>query len=501
MAQRMRSNREAASAFLLTALVVLGGLTAVLFVAPTLVTVGFFLLVVPGLILLVTPSVFLYLLLFSFAWFGLQRKSALVAAGTGLAVVIAVGWLLPEVLNEAARRELADAFRREVAAPQAPRSWRTVTLQTVGQTGRAECNDLCRLLLFNGEVERVLVLNAPDAEAAGRRTSPPPAAALFRIERAGSCAAEKNKYRSHFVNQWLVREKVGDIDRAVQMWAAAGECLVMEPAGDTATDLTVRMLRQREPSGGLRLLPAQVSANGIELLEGSRVVLRRVNLKASLYGRPLHLEPIQNGLEMRGWKWGRKEFVSGKDVDVEQMLRGEAGFQLDPLLGVSPKQLLAELNSALERRELPADDAAFLLVEDVLKERQEKVTPEDAALLARIIRDSRFTAFGLPGGIDSESPQRHRAGTGRVARSSAGAIAGERVPPLPAVRGTDRGAASWSAAAAGPARGGDACGRGGTCGFAPPNGSVGGKGARGRSGAGGLHEGTVDAEAVAARRV
>jgi hypothetical protein len=393
----MRSNREAVSAFLLTALLVLGGLTAVLFVAPTLVTVGFFLLIVPGLILLVTPSVFLYLLLFSIGWFGLRGKPPLVAAGTGLALVIAVGLLLPEVLNEAAREELAGAFRREVAEPHAPRSWRTVALQTVGPTARVECNDVCRLLLFNGEVERVLVLNAPDAPAAGRRTSPPPAPALFRIERSGSCVADKNKYRSRFGDQWLERRKMDELDRAVRLRAATGECLMMEPAGGAAADLTVRLLRQREPSGGLRLLPAAVNANGIELNVGGRVVLRRVNLKASLYNRPLHLEPIQNGLEMRGWKWGRREFVSGKDVDVEQALREGAGFQLDPLSGVSPKQLRAELNSALDRREVPADDAVFLLVEDFLKEQWEQVSPEDAALLARVIRDSRFTAFGLLG--------------------------------------------------------------------------------------------------------
>jgi hypothetical protein len=393
----MGVNRKVASGFLLTALLVLGGLTAVLFVAPNLVIIGYFFLIVPGIILTFTPSVFLYLLLFGIGWFGLRGKPPLVAAGTGLALVIAVGWLLPEVLNEAAREELAGAFRREVVEPHAPRSWRTVALQTVGPTAQGECNDVCRLLLFNGEVERVLVLNAPDAPAAGRRTSPPPTPALFRIERSGSCAADKNKYRSRFGDQWLERRKMDEIDRAVRLRAATGECLMMEPAGGTVADLTVRLLRQREPAGGLRLLPATVNANGIELNVGGRVVLRRVNLKASLYNRPLHLEPIQNGLEMSGWKWGRREFVSGKEVDVEQALREGAGFQLDPLSGVSPKQLRAELNAALDRRELPADDAVFLLVEDFLKELRENISPEEAALVARVIRDSRFTAFGLLG--------------------------------------------------------------------------------------------------------
>jgi hypothetical protein len=388
------------SVLLAVALLVSGGLTAVVFLQPSLVTVGFFFLILPGIILALAPTVFFYLLIFSIAWFALIRQPAPLGAGAGVVAVAAVALLLPEAMNQAAGRELENPGRRDIHEPGAlARAWRTVALQPMGFSTRAACNDVCRLLLYNGEAERVIVLPPSGPPPARRRPPAPHPPVLFRIERAGSCLAEKELHRLDYGDRWLARSRPDDINKAVRWRAATGECLVMEPASGAVPDLTVRLIRQGVPASAtrLRLSPAEVAATGIELIVGGRVVLRRLALRTAFFKRPLHLEPIENGLEMTGWRWGRRNYVSGQDIDVEEVLRDAAGFDLNPLSGASPQRLRAELNSALNHRELPAKDAAFLLVEDFLKELREEVSPDEAATLARIIRDPRFTTFGLLG--------------------------------------------------------------------------------------------------------
>ncbi|HEY8579317.1 MAG TPA: hypothetical protein VIL72_05480, partial [Beijerinckiaceae bacterium] len=227
------------SRFLIRALKVTGALALCVLLAPNLIILGAIALILPGLILAVTPTAFLYLALFSLGWFGLRRHTgAAPAALAGAALAAAVGAGVPAASNLTVEQRVAVARARdkEPPAPVAPAG--VVGLVGVGEAWRSGvCNDLCLLLLANGQARAVIVAPRPDAPAArGEPTTP----VAFRLAPARDC----EPLESGVKNATVWTKRTADILKALRARAAAGECLLSEPAGDLRPELVVRRLRE-----------------------------------------------------------------------------------------------------------------------------------------------------------------------------------------------------------------------------------------------------------------
>jgi hypothetical protein len=376
----------------------------VIYSFPNLIILGFFLFILPGFLMGLLPSAALYLTLFSIGWFALQRAHWGLGIVAGLAAMSAFGLWLPDTLN----RQTAEALdaipgNRELERPISP--VRNVALQASPAHWSRACNDLCQVLLFNGEVDRVVIL--PPTEPLPESRKPAPRLPfVYRIEKSSSCLQSKDS-RVSSSTRWLPALDAGKVERATLTRVAAGECLIGTELPDAQADLTVRWVDKREnraSTSRLRLVPKPVTIVGLELLDPSgRVLARKLQRTPAYYRAPLLLEPIGSGggtLGFLGWEWSKTTTYS-EPFPIADMLERWTSFDLDPPHGASDSALRVQIDQMLDDPSMPATHAAFALLGPYFGDlRSESLLPSDSDRLARLIRDPRVTQFNrLPASL------------------------------------------------------------------------------------------------------
>lgn len=152
-----------------TLVLITGAISAVVWLAPSLVTIGLFLLVLPGLILIIMPTVFVYLLaaLLIRAVLPLQGWQA---TATALAIAVALGLILRQPLRLIHKARYASAMQPEIV-PGAPIRLAGEVLvinkkpSHDGALGGPACDALCAALLASPGVTGVTIRNeAADAD-------------------------------------------------------------------------------------------------------------------------------------------------------------------------------------------------------------------------------------------------------------------------------------------------------------------------------------------------
>ncbi len=388
------------SHFLKTLLWGSGILGAIALLFPSLIIVGLFLLVIPGLILGLAPTVFCYTALFAAFWFLGPFARRPLAALLGGAAVLAIAIGVPTLINTASKATLKVANARDIAPPAPLRPVATIAIQPAERYWSAGlCGDLCQLLLYNGAAQRVISLPPlPDPDDKSQRVLSPTA---FRIARSATCANAKDLVRDDRGGNWISEQRKSQtsmraISAAVRMRIASGDCLLSETVTNTRADLLIRRVddvigikKQR-----LGLLPGPVTIRRLELVTAGKVVARGSENKAAYLNVPLHLSPISSGTySLKGWEWGRSSRYA-EGYDVLGQLGRFTRFRLTTPEGADGLALRRLIDAALDAPSLPADHAAFGLLDDYYDLVREKGPIEgEAVRLAKLIADERNTKF------------------------------------------------------------------------------------------------------------
>lgn len=145
-----------------------GIISAVVWMVPSLVTIGLFLLVIPGLILMIMPTLFVYLLaaLVIRAVLPLQGWPA---TATALVIAVVLGLILPQPLRLIHKAQYDSAMQPEIVPGEPVRLAGEVLVITrkpshYGALGDPGCEALCAALLTSPGVTGVTIRNeAADA--------------------------------------------------------------------------------------------------------------------------------------------------------------------------------------------------------------------------------------------------------------------------------------------------------------------------------------------------
>jgi hypothetical protein len=371
---------------LILALVATGVPALIVWAAPDLIVIGFLFLIVPGIVMSLLPTIFLYLCVFSAAWFVTRKQGEGQAALYGLAGLAVVAFGLPMFLNNESEALWAEARAREVRPKQPVKSASTVLIDLPRIYGREGCNELCQLLLFNGAAQRVVV-----------RMERGKAPKEFRLTRE-DCRldlAEMDKMMQVPPRNWSSAERAGLVAMAAKSRIAMGECLASEESKSDRADLTIRWIDENSDFVGSALkLEARAPWNrGVEVSMGGQVVGRETVSSLSLLTMPLYLEPIGSGMGFRGWRWGRKgERVEETKIDRIAILQRLTAFDLETPRGLGTTSAREVLDAALADEK--ASNAAFVLLGEYYKSlREEGFDSRDRERLTKLVLDSRVTDF------------------------------------------------------------------------------------------------------------
>ncbi len=371
---------------LLLALVATGLPALLVLAAPDLIVVGLIFLIVPGLVMMALPTVFLYLCVFSGVWFATRKQGEGRAALYALAGLAVVALGVPMALNSESEARWVELRGREMAPKREIRGGGIVTIETPKSYTSPGCNELCQLLLFNGEAERVVVraerAKWPESYRASREDCRMDLKTLDRM------------LQSNYSN-WSGVDSVKAVAQAVKSRIAGGECLVREELRETGKNLTIRWVDENPvlASGNLKLEARGPWSKGVEVEMNGEVVARETLNGVMLLSLPLHLEPISNGLGFRGWRWGRKgDTVEESKIDRIAILRRLTKLDLETPRGVELSSMRRLLDAALDDKS--GSNAAFVLLGDYYRIlREEGFEVRDRQRLVRLILDDRVTDF------------------------------------------------------------------------------------------------------------
>ncbi|QYJ07054.1 hypothetical protein [Qipengyuania flava] len=150
-----------------TAVLVSGALAALVWLLPSLVIIGFFLLFVPGFVLSLMPTVFVYLAATYLIRLVLPLPEGPLSTALAFAIALAIGWAVMQPSRAQAIREFQAAIEPDVTdgkpvALSGDVLW-SKPAAFGGETGTPTCDGLCAVLLNLGDVSSVTVAEGDES--------------------------------------------------------------------------------------------------------------------------------------------------------------------------------------------------------------------------------------------------------------------------------------------------------------------------------------------------
>lgn len=387
--------------FLRISLIVTGALAFAVWVAPWLILFGLFALVIPGLILACAPTAFFYGLVFAIGWYLTERRiGAGPASLVGLGLAAAVGIGLPMGLSATSEAVLQAAVVGDtkpaepvtltgtVAIRSGENGWPLSAYQK-GQPRRPLCDDLCLALLFTPGVTTVIF----EVDASNRQDARPTRYSLGPGDLCRGIAPPLTTGRYH-----TIRSVEADIELAWRIRLATDTCLRQDDATESA-DMRLAVNSDRSGAPPDLGFGSELWTRRLMLSRGSDLLAQDTYARSSRVAVPLYLEP-GNILANRntGLTWGRHASlrnVQWQDTSLLSYARARTNLR-DSTEGMRLGEALrTTLDRALDDPRLPAEDAAFQLVEPyVAIVGRDGAQAGDAARLARLIADRRVKGLG-----------------------------------------------------------------------------------------------------------
>lgn len=409
-------------AFLILYLVITGVAAAVAVFVPSLVVLGFFLLIVPGLILSLMPTAFLWGAIFSVIWWSARAivgawTAALLAFVATVAVVIAVPWYANNVRQlqiDMLRADDRDAagpiplrgvvrFERTawIVAQMDDPEWQARLAAATAEKRRIDwrerpvaCDAMCAAALFTPGIEAVIV--APMLRP-GDKPRAPDRASEFWIDRTPGCAGSLPVHEpaGHY-------DGFGDIRIVRDGWRiriSQGHC-IRRRAVTRQADFTVSIadwfFPDRIQSATWSLTSPQMSVLRLEVRDATGgTLLRRTRVDTKKLSPVLWIEG--NGdLQNFRFDWAGTRIPGGGEGAFKPV---ELLAKFTPLQFTSDPSFVAEaarrqLAEALGDPVRSANDPVFALTERVLGEiGRNGLRSGDAELIELIIADPRTRGF------------------------------------------------------------------------------------------------------------
>lgn len=382
----------------LIALLSVTALALVALAIPGLVTLGFFLLILPGLILAISPAISLYGWLFAAPYAALRSvglagwRAALVA----LLVPLAFGFGRPAPSNAETRANLAMASAGDIRPVRPLTIAGTVALVRDGRTGGWHkgdngCDDLCLRLLYNGNAKIVYL---------GQRNRP---GLAFTIERRPVCppfVLSQDVLKWH---RWPSRAsgKKGmgwppppGLKEVVEARIAGGECLV-RLSGTIRIDWAIERvaLARNHKIEPWSMAAGEAHGERITVYRRDGAKMRPAARFTNAYASALSVPLMPELGNKSGWGWGHSITGDSRwDWDSVAALRSLVAFNPDIPEGTSSERMRELLAAALADPRRARDDAGLLLANSVMVDiARNGPKAGDAALLASAIADDRFT--------------------------------------------------------------------------------------------------------------
>jgi len=388
---------------------------------PSLVVLGYFLLILPGLILSLMPTAFLYGIIFTAGYvaarlvFGEGILPVVAGLGTLAFVVVTVpkptraadlavyqASILPD-LKPAKPIELKGDVRFNF---HDPKTNGRRDFQVKDRNGYA-CDSYCLAALFTPGVTSVTV----DKAGFDDNGKPSAQARTYRLARRPDCRSnvevDFNSIAAPLEGE-PGRGMAGFEDGKVlaSQWALklAGEfCLVMEPPLP-AHDLTVT---ERLKDGYFRSSwafgPGALSSRTVEIYRGKDLIYRDHQSSMNTLSKVLFIEGT-GGIDNFRFGWSRTTLHSKKgrgSVELRRSLGQATNLAGKPVPGASRKEASAEMlpgyreqiAKALDDPSLTEKSPPFQVMERYFAALGDSATPEDVALVARLFGDPRITRY------------------------------------------------------------------------------------------------------------
>jgi hypothetical protein len=382
-----------------------GGALVVLLLTAGVVPLGG----LPGFLVIASPTILLYsaaLVPLWLAWTSRHRRIWLLTVAACVPVVLATGpgWLSRKEARQFGMRMAADDMSRPVAAKP-----RTIELIGDGMSGMfvygqmvgdqagygASCNEACRRLLFNGEVDWVRMTRIPDIYANGRGGMT--RSVTYHIEHRDSCP------------QFYPAGTT--IEKAVRDRLIAGDCVITEVGGDAAPEATVRFTArystQHYPSkppdqGPRRATVETVKDLRIESRQDGQFtpVVQRTETVTHTLALPFYIgsQMAVQGVYNIGAA-GQEQTVINP-IDVAQAMRDTFGYQIAEIVPLPPEDARRIAERVLA---LPPDANPVLSTQqqDALNDalaaiaKQPALSDADVDFVRRVIADDRVTEAKL----------------------------------------------------------------------------------------------------------
>lgn len=412
--------------WLIRYLVVTGIGAAIVIAVPDLVTLGFFLLILPGLILSLLPSAFLWGAVFALFWWPLKGLiGKWPAVPLALAAAAGLLWFIPTATNAIIDRAIAADRAGEVertepvalsgvvrvettewsaVAPDSAegKAW-NAAIKSAQQAGRPvdwgarllACDSLCAATLFAPGVEAVILAPMQYDREKGLIPHPKHQPVMFRIDRSGQCGTPVDVTEPG-LNDWREANALRGEWRARM---SAGECIVREaPAGDPEFTLTFMKgyhgAQTKKPDWAFADRPRWITR--LAIADRNSTLLQKTMVETTRFSRPLAIG-FGGAIESARFSWAAHRLADGRQVGFfkpAEVLKQLTPLNLTPRPGAAAGGARAQLAALLDDPARPAGDPGFQLPEVLFRDIHDNgFAAGDLELVARIVADPRMRKF------------------------------------------------------------------------------------------------------------
>jgi hypothetical protein len=342
---------------------------------------------VPGLLVIASPTILLYSTALVPLWLALttpRRRIRRIAAAAFIPVVVAIG---PNLLSRNEARQFGMAMSKEDMRRTAAAKPKSIELSGDGTSGmfvyaqrvgdkNAPCNEVCRRMLFNGEVDWVRMTRTPDIYM--NKRSGTTWSVTYHIEHRDSCPQ--------------LYPNGTAIEKAIRDRLIAGDCVIAETGGNAAPDATVKFTTRYFNRGIIETVKelSIESQHGDALtpvVQQTETVARTLTLPFYI-GSEMHMQGGYNGPTV-----GREKTVI-KPIDLAQALRDAFGFEIAEI-SAAPSEDASKIAERILALPPEANPILSAQQQDVLNDvllviaRQPTLSDADVDFVRRVIADNR----------------------------------------------------------------------------------------------------------------